>query len=140
MYLTLAGKLAKKVNNSTSRDVLAHSDDSPSPSENEVDDVAVTLALSKTVIRALSFLGPKKVVESVLDILELEHAVSVNDVARKPEAFVSGIESMFGAGSYVITKIVCAEIAKDLGVPREGKTLLDLVKLAREKQTPQSRS
>ena len=134
----MAGNVAKKANEktSTTRDMLAtHSNTSPSThGTSEIDNVAVTLALSNSALRALSFLGPKKVVDSVLDVLELEHAVSINDVARRPAAFVLGIESMFGAGSIVITRIVCAEIARDLGVPRDGKTLPELVKLAHEKQ------
>ena len=105
----------------------------PATSETKIDDVAVTLALSESTLRALSFLGSKKVVDSVLDILELEHGISINDVTRRPAAFVTGIESMFGAGSNVITKIVCAQIAKDLGVPREGRTLPELVKFAQER-------
>jgi hypothetical protein len=134
----LKGTFAKNAKESTDSDrdeIASHSDQSLSRSEENVE-VAISLAISKSVIRALSFLGPKKVVESVLDILELEHAVSVNDIARKPEAFISGIQAMFGPGSYVIIKVVCAEIAKDLGVSREGKTLSDLVKIAREKYTP----
>ncbi len=123
----------------TGHSVLASHSSTPSsvPEASEVkfDDVAVTLALSNSALRALSFLGSKKVVDSVLDVLELEHGVSINDVARRPAAFTLGIESMFGPGSYVITRIVCAEIARDLGVPRGGKTLSELVKIAQEKQS-----
>ncbi|HKW05046.1 MAG TPA: hypothetical protein VJN71_07090 [Nitrososphaerales archaeon] len=129
----MAGKPAQNPN--TPRETRHHDNSLPETPENlELDDVAVTLALSNSALRALSFFGSKRIVDSVLDILELEHSISINDVSRRPEVFENGIEAMFGSGSSVILKILRREIAKDLGVLPEGRTLDQLVEFAREKQ------
>lgn len=129
----MAGKSAQ--NSNSPRETRHPKNSLPETPENlELDDIAVTLALSNSALRALSFFGSKRIVDSVLDILELEHSISINDVSRRPKVFEHGIEMMFGSGSSVILKILRREIAKDLGIAPEGRTLEQLVEFAREKQ------
>ena len=111
--------------------------DQPKPSSNvppitrsKVEDDPVAIKkVSESIVKALSHLGPKEVVESVLQILEQEHSFAMRDILRDPKAFRAGVEDMFGEGAYVIDRIVCMQLARDLKIRYEGIGFEELISI-----------
>jgi|SRR5579875_920504 len=100
----------------------------------------VSKIVSESVTEAFYHLGPKHVVECLIDILELEHSVTLASIASNPCNFKKAIESMFGEGSYFIDKLIRARLGKKLGLDYEGKTLEDLIAAAASSSSSSSSS
>jgi hypothetical protein len=93
---------------------------------------SVNQILRDAVITGFAHFGNKNVVDSLLYILELEHAVDINGIADNIQSFQKGIVEMFGTGAYVLEDHVCEELARRMGIDRNNRDLQTLVSLLKE--------
>lgn len=95
--------------------------------------VVVNQQVASAVVKGLSYFGAGPVVESLVYILELEHAVDLNSLADNLGALRAALQKMFGNAAYVIESKIAESLAKQLGVDPEGKKLDELVEVLKEK-------
>jgi len=63
--------------------------------------------------------------------LERKHSIRKHDIPRNPEAFVKGLEEIFGVGTDVLERIILKRICSKMGLryeEREGQRLIDFLK------------
>jgi hypothetical protein len=95
--------------------------------------------VGEAISQGLSHFGGKNVVESLIYILELEHSVDLRNVANELDALRRGFESMFGNAAYVVEEKVRNNLAKNLGLDPDGRTLEELIEAARKSLGPNSK-
>ena len=93
---------------------------------------SVNKIVRESVLSGLSHFGNKNVVDSLLYILELEHSVNLYNLTFDLPSFRSGINAMFGTGGYILEEHVCDELARRLGIDRNGRNLETLIDLLTE--------
>ncbi len=93
---------------------------------------SVNKIVREAVISGFAHFGNKNVVDSLLYILELEHAVDAHSIAENIPSFRAGIAEMFGSGAYVLEEHVCDELARKLGIDRNGRNLETLVSMLKK--------
>jgi hypothetical protein len=63
--------------------------------------------------------------------LERNYSIRKHDIPKNPEAFVKGLEKIFGAGTTVLEKMIVKSICSKLGIDyeeREGQGLVDCIR------------
>lgn len=63
--------------------------------------------------------------------LERNCSIKKRDIPKNPEAFIKGLEKIFGVGTSVLEKIILKRICSKLSLKyeeREGQTLIDFLK------------
>jgi hypothetical protein len=53
--------------------------------------------------------------------LEKSYSVKGDEIPKKPEAFIMGLQKIFGAGSAVVEKLILETLHSKLGLKYEGK-------------------
>lgn len=99
----------------------------------EQNSAVVNRQLASAVVKGLSHFGGGQVVESLLYILELEHAVDLNSLANNLDALRAALNKMFGGAAYVIEAKIAESLAKQLGIDPDGRKLDDLVQALKDK-------
>ena len=105
----------------------------PSEKGSDENSAAVNRQVASAVVKGLSYFGAGQVVESLVYILELEHAVDLNSLSNNLDALRAALVKMFGGAAYVIESKIAESLAKQLGVDPEGRKLEDLVNSLKEK-------
>jgi hypothetical protein len=101
--------------------------------ESELDlQTKLNSLVGEAVFQGLSHFGGRNVVESLIYILELEHAVNLRNIVNELETLRSGLAKMFGNAAYVVEEKVRNNLAKKLGLDPDGRTLEQLVEAARK--------
>ncbi len=77
----------------------------------------------------LGHFGPDSLVDTLVYILELEHAVNIDSISNDPASLKTALSRMFGGAAYVVEFKICQAIAKRLGVDGDGKSLDDLISM-----------
>jgi hypothetical protein len=88
--------------------------------------------VAEAVFQGLSHFGGRNVVESLIYILELEHSVNLRNVVNELDALRLGFEKMFGDAAYVVEEKVRNNLAKNLRLDPDDRTLEELVEAARK--------
>jgi hypothetical protein len=101
--------------------------------ENDEKSAALNRQVASAVLKGLSYFGAGQVVESLVYILELEHAVDLNSLANNLDALRAALNKMFGGAAHVIEAKIAESLAKQLGVDPDGRKLDDLVQMLKEK-------
>ena len=91
----------------------------------------VAALMRDSILAAFRHFGGTQVVESILYVLELEHGVNPKGVARDSKPFKRALMLMFGGTADLIETRVVVELAKRLDVNYEGRTLEELLSMAR---------
>jgi hypothetical protein len=106
-----------------------------SGNSDEIDEKSAALnrQVASAVLKGLSYFGAGQVVESLVYILELEHAVDLNSLANNLDALRAALNKMFGGAAHVIEAKIAESLAKQLGVDPDGRKLDDLVQMLKEK-------
>ena len=84
------------------------------------------------VSQGLAHFGGRNVVESLIYILELEHSVNLRNIVNELDALRLGFEKMFGEAAYVVEEKVRNNLAKNLGLDPEGRTIEQLIEAAKK--------
>ncbi|MDH2900920.1 MAG: hypothetical protein PXY39_08095 [archaeon] len=96
------------------------------------EEVRLNNLVGEAVLQGLSHFGGRKVVESLIYILELEHSVNLRNVVNELDVLRSGLSKMFGDAAYVVEGKVRDTLAKSLGLDPDGRTLEQLVETAKK--------
>jgi hypothetical protein len=84
----------------------------------------------EAVDEGLSFLGESGR-HMVLYHLERNYSIKRHEIPKNPEAFVAGLEGIFGAGASVLEKMILKSLYSKLGLKyeeKEGRTFTDCLK------------
>jgi predicted RNA-binding protein len=100
------------------------------PARDHVQEEVAAL-IEDSIIAAFHYFGGKKILESILYVLELEHGVNLKSVVGDLKPFKRAMMLMFGTRADLIEMRVTIELAKRLDVNYEGRTLEDLLFMAR---------
>ena len=91
-------------------------------------------SLSKVIYDALKDFGGEAVVNSLLWYLNHQHNMSLDDVIKKPEEFVSFLKEVYGDFEPIIENHLVEKISKAYGI-NPGKGLIETLKKFKEEQT-----
>ncbi len=90
--------------------------------------------LGEVIIEAIKSYGDETLAKSLLWHMENRKKMSVEDIADRPDDFVSFLKEVYGPFEPFIEEHIIESIAKEYGVP-EQKGLVAMIKYLNEKRT-----